>query len=261
MCEKNTIPSVIIHMPHASRYIPKDMRDSICLNNAELEIELDKLTDHYTDELFSINNPNVALLKYPFSRYVADPERFPDESLEVMAEQGQGVIYTKTVDGKTLRESVTNAQREQLLSNYYWPHHKALDNLTKQALEAHGHALIVDCHSFPSSPLPVDLDQNPNRADICIGTDINHTPSELVQLIKEIFIDAGYSVAIDEPYAGTIVPTLYYNKDNRVKSVMIEINRRLYLKDEPDDITKKEPDFTNLQALLKRTLLNLIETF
>ncbi len=39
----------------------------------------------------------------------------------------------------------------------------------------------------------------------------------------------GYSVAINRPFAGCIVPTAFYQKDQRVMSVMIEINRRLYI--------------------------------
>ena len=34
---------------------------------------------------------------------------------------------------------------------------------------------------------------------------------------------------INRPFAGSIVPMKYYRKDIRVMSVMIEINRRLYI--------------------------------
>jgi len=47
-----------------------------------------------------------------------------------------------------------------------------------------------------------------------------------------------YDVAINTPYAGSLVPNKFYMKDNRVKSVMIEINKRLHL--EADNITKVE---------------------
>jgi len=38
----------------------------------------------------------------------------------------------------------------------------------------------------------------------------------------------GYDVAIDSPFSGTIVPLKHYHKDQRVTSVMIEVNRSLY---------------------------------
>ena len=38
-----------------------------------------------------------------------------------------------------------------------------------------------------------------------------------------------YDVAVNTPYAGTITSLAYYRKDPRVISVMIEVNRSLYL--------------------------------
>ena len=40
---------------------------------------------------------------------------------------------------------------------------------------------------------------------------------------------AGFSVRDNRPFAGTIVPLRFYGKDARVWSVMIEVNRGLYL--------------------------------
>ena len=39
----------------------------------------------------------------------------------------------------------------------------------------------------------------------------------------------GYSTARDQPFSGTIVPMKHYQKDLHVQSLMIEINRWLYL--------------------------------
>ena len=41
------------------------------------------------------------------------------------------------------------------------------------------------------------------------------------------FKSTGYTVKVNEPFAGSIVPLKYLN-DNRVQSVMIELNRRIY---------------------------------
>lgn len=57
-CVVHSVPVMptIIHIPHASRYIPDDVREFICLDEKSLEAELDRLTDHYTDELFAIED-------------------------------------------------------------------------------------------------------------------------------------------------------------------------------------------------------------
>ena len=66
--------------------------------------------------------------------------------------------------------------------------------------------------------------------DICIGVDSKYTSKELTDMVKDFFIDKGYSVRINYPYSGTIVPNKYfYKEEKRLESIMIEINKRLYL--------------------------------
>lgn len=50
------------------------------------------------------------------------------------------------------------------------------------------------------------------------------------ELSIKFFIVRNFSTAINSPYGGTIVPLRHYEKDNRVMSIMIEVNRGLYLK-------------------------------
>jgi len=231
-------PWIITHIPHSSRLIPDDVRDQFIVSDEELMQQLDILTDHYTDELFTINHPEVANLKFPVSRFVVDPERFDDDCQEPMAKQGQGVIYMKTPDLKPLRRSLQDSERTALLNQYYRPHHQQLETLVEKALSVHGKALLIDGHSFPNKPLKVDLNQEPDRPDICLGTDSFHTPQELIDDCTELFGNAGFTVEVDQPYAGTMVPLSYYGKDNRVSSILIEVNRRVYLCDEPVDLMR-----------------------
>ena len=39
-----------------------------------------------------------------------------------MAKYGMGVLYVKSDDGTVIRE-ITAELRDNILSNYYWPHH------------------------------------------------------------------------------------------------------------------------------------------
>jgi len=236
-------PWIITHIPHSSRTIPDDVRDQFIVSDEALKQQLDILTDHYTDELFTVNHPEVVNLKFPVSRFVVDPERFDDDNQEPMAKQGQGVIYMKTTDLKPLRRSLQETERTALLNRYYRPHHQQLENLVEQALSAHGKALIIDGHSFPNKPLAVDLNQQANRPDICLGTDSFHTPQPLIDDCVELFSHAGFSVEVNQPYSGTMVPLKYYGKDNRVSSILIEVNRRVYLRDGLVDLVKTDGFF------------------
>ncbi len=98
-----------------------------------------------------------------------------------------------------------------------------------EALARAGHALVVDCHSFASVPLPYELDQSSERPDICLGTDAFHTPPGLADVARDAFADQGFSVAFDRPFAGALVPAAHYRRDSRVLAIMVEVNRRLYM--------------------------------
>jgi N-formylglutamate amidohydrolase len=43
------------------------------------------------------------------------------------------------------------------------------------------------------------------------------------------FQQLGWSVAVDRPFAGALVPMRFYRKDLRVRAVRIEVRRDLYM--------------------------------
>jgi len=169
--------------------------------------------------------------RYPVSRLVLDPERFEDDEHELMASRGMGVIYTKTSDGKKLRDLVTPETRERLLNQYYRPHHVCLTEAVSSILSMHGEALVVDCHSFPSTAQPYEIDQRKERPDICLGTDSFHTPDSITELLRAEFIAKGFTVQINRPFSGALVPMEYYGKEKAVSAIMIEVNRKLYMEE------------------------------
>ena len=252
-------PWLILHIPHASRYIPNEVRQALCVDAAEFEREQDRLVDHYTDKLFHLRSTLVARCKAKVSRFAVDVERYEEDEHEPMSSIGMGAIYTHTTDGSPLRTPPTAAQRQQLLDAYYRPHHARLLALVEAALAAHERAVIIDCHSFPSTPLPCDLDQAPERPDICLGTDPNHTPQSLCTSLARSCAEVGWSVAFDRPYSGTMIPTPYYGRDPRVTSVMIEVNRRLYLQNEPHDITPDDNTWASVQTGVAKLLYAAFE--
>lgn len=220
---------VVFHAPHASTYIPPDVRETLLLSDQALQDEIDRVTDHGADTLLIPLGIGQGAITASASRLVVDVERFLDDDLEPMARVGMGAIYTRTSTGDVLRPEPTGAARRSLLESYFHRHHERLTGAVDRAIEEHGRVLILDLHTFPDVPLPCDLDQTPARPDICIGTDAFHTPTLLRDLIVEELTAAGFTVAIDRPYAGTIVPQQHLHRDRRVTSVMIEVNRRLYL--------------------------------
>jgi N-formylglutamate amidohydrolase len=94
-----------------------------------------------------------------------------------------------------------------------------------------------------------DLEQKVPRPDFNIGTDPYHTPKELVYLSVAFFETAGHSLGIDWPYSGSIVPMEHYLKNKQVKSIMLEINRGLYL-NEPSN--EKSANYFEIKQVVEK---------
>jgi N-formylglutamate amidohydrolase len=227
---------IVLHVPHAGTHIPPEVRAGILLDDAALQRQRVLLTDWHTDRLFDWL---PALGAHAFinrrSRLVVDPERFADDTREPMAARGQGAVYTATTDLTPLR-APDPVERARLMATVFEPYHAALTALVEDVLDRFGRCLIVDGHSFGTVPLPSEVDQGPDRPDICIGTDESHTPPALAAALLDSYARVGFRVRRDSPFAGALVPIRHHATDLRVASVMIEVRRGLYC-----DETTSEP--------------------
>jgi len=210
---------MILHIPHASLNLAG--RSFEC----DTALELERMTDHRTDELFE----QLAAVRVVFSvsRLVCDVERFTDETQESMAAKGMGICYQTNSFGKLLRH-VSAAERHHIIEEFYKPHHLKLEQAVNAELAKTGQALIIDCHSFSNTPLPHEDSQHIPRPDICIGTEHLHTPDHLTELAVNHFRALGYSVAVNDPFGGSLVPLVHLHKNAQVRSLMIEVNRSTY---------------------------------
>ena len=148
---------LIIHIPHCATRIPPEVRQNLLLSHNEIESEILKMTDWYTDELAAGLHNSATIIKNKYSRLVVDPERFRDDSKEIMSKKGMGAVYVRTCEGEPLRRLAPD-DREQLLRQYFDPYHEHFDTVVADILADHGCCLIVDLHSFPSKPLPYETD-------------------------------------------------------------------------------------------------------
>lgn len=234
---------VLIHVPHSSTFIPPAEKRFFLRD--DLREELLKMTDIYCDELFDCGRD---MLVFPVSRLVCDVERFRDDADEPMAQKGMGLAYTSCADGTPLRR-ISPQKRAAIARMYYDPHHEKFTDMVNEKLLDCGRCVIIDGHSFPASPLPYEADAL--RPDFCIGTDSFHTPVKLLHTCVTFLRGCGFKVAVNRPFSGTVVPMEHLYSDINVDSVMIEINRRLYV--DPDGSK------TNMFAVIKRVLAALVE--
>jgi N-formylglutamate amidohydrolase len=243
---------VLAHIPHASVRIPPAVRAAIRLDDRDLRRELVALTDAHTDDLFAwLGDHGATRFVNRRSRLVVDPERFSDPDLEPTEALGQGVVYTRTSDGRVLREADAR-DRAALIDTYYRPYHAALDAAALQIVETFGRCTLLDCHSFPTDPLPSERDRSPDRPDICIGRDRMHTPVALATRLADAFRAEGLSVTFDRPFDGTMVPNAFHGRDLRLRSVMIEVRRGLYM----DEATgERAPGYDAFRTVLERAVV------
>ncbi len=244
---------VLFNVPHDSTFIPPLERSRFLLNDAELNVELLRMTDHWTFDLFAEGIPERRVLRSPVSRLVVDVERFEEDSLEIMASRGMGAVYERTSDGQQLRPPLPAAQRQELMNTWHLPHHYRLTEAVQRALDDHGHALLIDAHSFSSQPLPCDRDQQPDRPDICIGTDDFHTPPQLADALAGAFGTAGWTVKLNSPFAGALVPMRNYRQEHNLAAVMIEVNRALYVDETTGD---RLPCFASVAKAIRNVILS-----
>ena len=235
--------SVLLHIPHSSLLIPSDERAEYVVDAATLDAQNLALSDMHTHELYVL--PGAARAVFPVSRFLVDAERFCDDAEEPMAARGMGALYTVTTDLKPLRRFEGELRRRELMDRYYWPHHNGLDKTASEILAQHDRCLVIDCHSYPSRPLPYEMENQASwRPEIGIGSSKFHTPPLLLENIVGCFKDKGYEVGVDTPFSGALVPNAFYGRDKRISAFMIEVRKDLYM----DETTgAKRPDFDKIR--------------
>jgi len=223
----------VVHVPHCSTVIPDDVRSDLLLGDEALAEELRLMTDARLDELAILAagraSPRPWLFVNRLSRLVVDPERLP-YGHEEMTEVGMGSVYTRTSGGKALRDIGQPAEKD-LLKRFLWPYAEALADLVDERLQATGRVVVVDLHSYQLQTLPYERHQDARRPPVCVGVDVDHTPAALVERVSAACSIIG-QVVVNEPFSGSYIPLRHFGRDIRVTSVMVELRRDTYQRED-----------------------------
>jgi len=231
------------------------MKDDYLLSSKQLEDETKVMADMFTNDLFGEAFREHGGLILDVSRVFLDVERFRDDTLEPMAKRGMGLAYTKT----SMLEDLRRLKYKDRILEIYDAYHSALDRLVEQKLLRYSRCLIIDCHSFPSKPRPYQIVTDYEHIDICIGFEDLHKDESAVEIFRDNFCKKGYAVEYNTPYLGSMVSNRHYGKDKRVKSVMIELNRRIYMDD--IDTFKKNESYQRVKTIIEQSFVELLETY
>ena len=220
---------IIFHIPHSSLKIP-NIFWSICTKDKEYIKESNMfLCDYLINDLVSQDSHKIV---FKYSRLFCDVEKYLDDSKEIMSKKGMGAIYTNDCDNKI---TIPNKRyKRRIIKSYYIKHHNKIDKSVSKILKKYNKCIIIDLHSFSDAMTEKFFNSN-NNPDICIGTNDIFTNKEILDFTINHFKKYGYTVEINKPYSGTIIPNKYINKTNtNLISIMIEINKRIYLNSKYD---------------------------
>jgi len=222
--------------PHAGRLYPLKFLAQSRLGPQALR----RAEDAYVDELFDgVAALGAPLLAARFPRVYLDVNRAADELDGRMFETppaatdpasprvaaGLGVIPRVVRDGIEIYSGKLRPEEaEERLARFYRPYHAALAGLVEETRQRFGAAVVVDCHSMPSSPAAPAI-----VFGDCHGA--SAAPS-LLHHAERAFEACGFSTACNIPYAGGHTTHLYARRQAGIHALQIEVNRALYMDEE-----------------------------
>lgn len=229
----------VFNSPHSGRIYPRSFVEQTRLDFATLR----RSEDTFVDDLFmDAVAEGVPLMRALFPRSFLDLNREPYEldprmfdgrlppfanTRSIRVSGGLGTIARVVGDAQEIypRRLTVNEALERI-ETFYKPYHQALRRLVSRIQRQWGIAVLVDCHSMPSTSAREDI----ARADFVIGDRYGTSCSQVVtDAIEQALTSRGYRVVRNKPYAGGYITEHYGNPAAGLHAVQIELNRSLYM--------------------------------
>lgn len=237
--QEQTAPFVFCS-PHSGRIYPKSF-----LAQSRLDaLSLRKSEDCFVDQLFAgVAGMGAPLIAARFPRAFIDANREPFELDPTLFTEplpdyanaqtarvvgGLGTIPRIVADGEDIyARRITLSEALDRIDRLYKPFHAMLASLIENTRRRFGYAILIDCHSMPSTLM---AQPSSARPDFVIGDRYGSSSDpRLVRCLRDAIGGVGYDSQANRPYAGGFI-TEYYGRPARgVHAIQVEINRGLYL--------------------------------
>ena len=231
---------VVFNSPHSGNVYPPAFLAASRLDLASLR----RSEDSFVDELaLGVVRRGYPLMRAHFPRCYVDVNREPYELDPRMFEGrlpsfantrsmrvagGLGTVARVVGDAQEIyggRIPVDDAIRR--IESLYKPYHRALRRLFTRIHRDFGAAVLIDCHSMPSTAGAKD--ERP-RSDIVLGDRYGTSCAAAVAETAEATLRArGYSVSRNKPYAGGFITEHYGNPASGLHAIQLEFNRAIYM--------------------------------
>ena len=253
-----TLP-LVLASPHSGTTYPPDFIAASRLD----PVSLRRSEDAYVDEIFG-GGPTLGapLVKAHFARAYLDPNREPFELDPAMFEDllpdfvnshsprvrvGLGTIARVVASGEEIyARKLRFAEAMQRIERLYRPYHRLLGQVLEATRSRFGFFVLLDCHSMPSTTLPLSRGGQRGRVDIVLG-DCHGTSCDpiVAETAQRLLTAKGYSVVRNAPYAGGFTTTHYGKPEEGSHCLQIEIGRSLYMDERSFE---RKPFFVRLAA-------------
>ena len=229
---------ILITVPHAGDFYPnlfiKNLKVNLCevrqIEDYQSNKILDKIDEHMADII--IAKCSRAVVDLNRSRTAIDHSMFTKVfehepvSEKQMIKYGLGVFPNKIFGKTILKTPLPVSYAIHMLEHYYDPFHKSLYKRIKYLSKVFGFCYHIDLHTMPSKAL-LNFKKEP---DIVLGDNFGKSCSlGLMNYLKSVFKENGFTVEVNNPYAGGFITRNYGNPFKGIHTIQIEINRKIYM--------------------------------
>lgn len=263
--------ALVFSSPHSGSHYPQTFLAATRLD----ALTLRRSEDAYVDELYSsVPGIGAPLLRTLFPRafldvnrepYELDPRMFEDRlpafantrSLRVAG--GLGTIARVVGEAREIYAArMPVAEAMARIETLYKPWHAGLRALMQRAERHFGCAVLIDCHSMPSSMGRGARPEDRMRADVVLGDRYGTSCDPTLTAAAEACLrEHGYNVLRNKPYAGGFITEHYGNPPIGWHALQIEVNRSLYM---DEKTLERSAGFAPLARHLASMAVALAET-
>jgi N-formylglutamate amidohydrolase len=238
LIRKNPDTPILITVPHAG-----DIYPDLFIKNLKVNLyEVRRMEDYQSNKILDkIDEQMADIIIAQCSRAVVDLNRSRNAidysiftqvlehepvSEKQMIKYGLGVFPNKIFGKTILKNPLPFSYAIHVLEHYYDPFHKSLNKQIMYLSNIFGFCFHIDLHTMPSKAL-LNFKKEP---DIVLGDNFGKSCCiGLINYFKNIFQGNGFTVEVNNPYAGGFITRNYGNPSKGIHTIQIEINRKIYM--------------------------------
>ncbi len=220
---------VLLSVPHAGRDYPDWLMAEACAGRPSLEPLEDPLIDRLAWRALA-KGFGAVIAAAP--RAAIDCNRAEDDLDPLLvdgappraagARRGLGLVPSHTArHGMLWRRRLSLAEVEVRVAAAHRPYHRAITDGLGETERRFGAALLLDLHSMPPQPR--------GAAQIVLGDRYGTSAAPwLTAQAARIARERGFSVALNDPFAGGHIVARHGRPDHAIHAIQVEVDRSAY---------------------------------